>query len=293
MSRILVAVDFSLASHKALEYALEMMNKEVDKLMIFHVYSLPIPDPEMPVELLSQLGDSFREIAETHINKLLERIQLEHGDFLDISAKTVPGMPVDAILEESEAMDADLIVMGMRGKNKALRKILGTTATRVIQNTHSPVVVVPESAAYTPVKRIAYASNLEEEDILALDKVINLANSLDAQVHCVHIQREGEQLDVYKKSILEEAYQHDLINSPISIDIVTNDDIVAGLNAYVELKEIDLIVMLTHHRSIFNRIIGGSRTWDMAFQSKVPVWVFQADSRKLKNRSKKAKLKAE
>ena len=289
MSRILVPVDFSLASHKALEYALNMMNKEVDKLMIFHVYALPIPDTEMPVELLSQLGDSYREIAETHIKKLLERVQLEHGDFLDVSAKAVPGMPVEAILEECESLDADLIVMGMRGKNKALRKILGTTATRVIQNTQSPVVVVPESAAYTPVKRIAYASNLEEE--LALDKVISLANGLDAQVHCVHIQREGEQLDLYKKSILEEAYQHDLVNSPISVDVVTNDDIIAGLNAYVEFKEIDLIVMLTHHRSIFNRIIAGSRTWEMAFQSKVPVWVFQADSRKLKRPSKKAGVK--
>ncbi|MEM8887859.1 MAG: universal stress protein [Bacteroidota bacterium] len=291
MSRILVPVDFSLASHKALEYALNMMNKEVDKLMIFHVYALPIPDTEMPVELLSQLGDSYREIAETHIKKLLERIQLEHGDFLDVEAKAVPGMPVEAILEESESMDADLIVMGMRGKNKALRKILGTTATRVIQNTQSPVVVVPESASYSPVKRIAYASNLEEEDILALDQVINLANGLGAQVHCVHIQREGEQLDAYKKSILEEAYQHDLVNSPISVDVVTNDDIVAGLNAYVEYKEIDLIVMLTHHRSIFNRIIAGSRTWEMAFQSKVPVWVFQADSKKLKRPAKKAGAK--
>ncbi|MEL6251178.1 MAG: universal stress protein [Bacteroidota bacterium] len=293
MSRILVAVDFSLASHKALEYALKMMNKKEDKLMVFHVYSLPIPDPEMPVQLLSQLGDSYREIAETHIQKLLERIQLEHGGDLDVEAKTVPGMPVEAILDQSESMDADLIVMGMRGKNKALRKILGTTATRVIQNTQSPVVVVPESASYAPVKKIAYASNLEEEDILALDKVINLANGLDAQVHCVHIQREGEQLDIYKKSLLEEAYQYDLVNSPIRVDVVANDDIIAGLNAYVKYKEIDLIVMLTHHRGIFNRIIAGSRTWDMAFQSKVPLWVFQADSRKLKNVSKKTRVKAE
>lgn len=288
MSNILVPVDFSLASDKALEYALDLMNKEVDTLTILHVYSLPIPDPEMPHDLIAQLHESYKEIAETHIQKLLERIMLTHGDFLDVNGKTVPGSAVAGILDQSKNLHTDLIIMGMRGENKMLRKILGTTATRVIQGTDVPVVIVPEGATYSPIQKIAYASNLEEEDILALDQVIGLANRLDAEVYCVHIQDEGKPVDNYKKDLLEKAYEHDLNQSPIHVDILTHKNIVLGLNTYVEYKEIDLVVMLTHHRSIFNRILNGSSTFEMAFQSAVPVWVFQSDASTFKKQEKKA-----
>lgn len=290
MSNILVPIDFSPASDKALQYALELMDKELDSLIVLHVYMPPVPDPEMPYELLSQVYDSTKEISEMHIQKLLDRLKNEYGATLKVKGKVVLGSAIEGILNESTLLQADLLVMGMRGQNKMLRKIMGTTATRVIQRTEIPVIVVPDTVSYTPIRRIAYASNLEVEDIMALDKVVELANNLKAEVRCVHIQTEGESLDTYKKELLEEAYRHDLSQRPISVDVFSNENIIQGLNAYVELHEIDLIVMLTHQRSIFHRILEGSSTYDMTFKSAVPVWVFQSDSKGLKSTSKKVQL---
>lgn len=290
MSNILVPIDFSPASDKALQYALDLMDKKRDKLIVLHVYTPPIPDPEMPYELLSQVYDSYKDIAEKHIKELLDRLKNKYGNSLEISGKVVSGAAIDGILNESKILKADLVIMGMRGKNKMLRRIMGTTATRVIQRTQIPVIVVPETVSYSPIRKIAYASNLEVEDIMALDRVIELANSLQAEVHCVHIQTEGEGLDTYKKELLEEAYQHDLSQNPIRVDVFSNANIIGGLNAYVELKEIDLIVMLTHQRSIFHRILEGSNTYDMAFKSVVPVWVFQSTGKGLTSSEKKTKV---
>lgn len=277
MSTYLVPVDFSLSSHKAVAYALNLMNKEVDKMVILNVYARPVPDSELPFELMVRMGDSYQEIAETHVKKLLEKIRFEHGDVLDIVGKTTAGFPADEILHQIRESKADVVVMGMRGQNNYMKKLMGTTSTRVVQGTEIPVVVVPEAASYNKIHKIAYATNLEEEDILALDTVTKLANRLDAEVHCVHIHKEGETLDSYKKELLQEGYKDDFVHSSLLIDMEENENLIQGLNRYVELNEIDLLVMLTHHRSVLKYMITGSSTWDMTFQSKVPVWIFQSD----------------
>jgi len=287
MSIILVPVDFSLASQKALEYALNLMNKELDKVILFHVYALPIPDPEISFEIMSKMGESYHELAQTQITKLIEKTRLEHGTDLNIAGEAVPGFPADAILNQIKEKQVDLVVMGMRGQNKFLKKLIGTTASWVTKRTEVPVIVVPESGTYRKIRKIAYATNLEEEDIIALDSVIKLANQLESEIHCVHIQKQEEILDTYKKELLEEAYQDELVHGTIHVNIEKDEDILRGLNKYVELENIDLLVMLTHHKSILKRITSGSITWDMTFQSKVPVWIFKADSNLLKGKKVK------
>ena len=277
MSRILVPVDFSPSSLKALAQVKNLMNKEIDSLLLLHVYGLPIPDPELPYELLSEFNSSLQEIADMRLEKLKSETQKSWGSEVQIETKSLPGHPVQVILEQAESYKADLLIMGMRGKNKALRQIFGTTSSRVIKMSSCPVIVVPEEAKIGRIRKIAYASNLEEEDIMALDKVIKLANGLGAEVHCVHVQQEGEQIDIYKKELLEKAYRHDLTASPIKVDVVKHEQVLDGLSSYIEETEIDLIVMLSHKKSLLNRILKGSYTWDLTFQSRIPVWVFHAE----------------
>ena len=84
-------------------------------------------------------------------------------------------------------------------------------------------------------------------------------------------------MDLYKKELLEKAYRHDLTASPIKVDVVKHEQVLDGLSNYIEEKSIDLIVMLSHKKSLLNRILKGSYTWDLTFQSRIPVWIFQAE----------------
>ena len=53
----------------------------------------------------------------------------------------------EAIVEAADELDADLIVLGSRGRRGATAAVLGSTSTNVLHHTHRPVLVVPATAA--------------------------------------------------------------------------------------------------------------------------------------------------
>ena len=62
MKYILVATDFSPAAENALNYAADMALAVHGKLVIFHVYQLPVVYTELPVSPEAALGGNFSVI---------------------------------------------------------------------------------------------------------------------------------------------------------------------------------------------------------------------------------------
>lgn len=60
----------------------------------------------------------------------------------DVRTVAREGNPADEILEAARAADADLIVVGRRGKNFLARAILGSVAVRVVELARCDVLVV-------------------------------------------------------------------------------------------------------------------------------------------------------
>lgn len=60
----------------------------------------------------------------------------------DVLTVAREGNPADEILEAARAADADLIVVGRRGKNFLARAILGSVAVRVVELARCDVLVV-------------------------------------------------------------------------------------------------------------------------------------------------------
>ena len=60
----------------------------------------------------------------------------------DVRTVAREGNPADEILEAARAVDADLIVVGRRGKNFLARAILGSVAVRVVELARCDVLVV-------------------------------------------------------------------------------------------------------------------------------------------------------
>jgi nucleotide-binding universal stress UspA family protein len=63
---------------------------------------------------------------------------------VEATGAAVPGSPKPAL--ERMSQDLDLLVLGSRGSGPALRTLLGSTADRLLQAAHWPVIVVPRGA---------------------------------------------------------------------------------------------------------------------------------------------------
>jgi nucleotide-binding universal stress UspA family protein len=138
--RILVPVDFSSGSERAVHKATELAKALGAAIDILHVYQLPV----------FALPDSSVTVSPTYIADLTDRAQRalnKHRDELaqtDIAVQTrlLEGVPAQSIVDYAKEIGAEMIVMGTHGHSGFRRFLLGSTAERVVRMASTPVLTV-------------------------------------------------------------------------------------------------------------------------------------------------------
>ena len=62
-----------------------------------------------------------------------------------VRSQVLIGTPVEAILDEAHRQNADLILMGSRGRQGVLRLVLGSVSHAILHSAPCPVVVFNKS----------------------------------------------------------------------------------------------------------------------------------------------------
>jgi nucleotide-binding universal stress UspA family protein len=74
-----------------------------------------------------------------------QRVAAEQG--VVANAVAIAGLPVDEIVAYAESIEADLIVLGSRGRGAVASTVLGSVSNGVLHKTHRPVLVVRDAAS--------------------------------------------------------------------------------------------------------------------------------------------------
>jgi len=136
--KVLVAVDGSDVSMRAVQYASRIAKCDGADLYALHV----IPAPQVEIEgELADYYDQARRPAKKWM-KDVEGIAASHG--LGIRTEILVGAysVVDAILGYAESTSADLIVTGTRGRTPHRRMLMGSVASALVEYASCPVLVV-------------------------------------------------------------------------------------------------------------------------------------------------------
>lgn len=144
--KILVALDGSPASDNALHVAVDearVRNAELHVLYVVqHVvtHSL-IYDGGVPVQDANP--EIYNEIMENEAKNILERAgDVAKDDDIDIRTHMMFGDPRDVILDFSEELGVDLIIVGSAGKSNLDRLLLGSVSSAIIQHSKITTIVV-------------------------------------------------------------------------------------------------------------------------------------------------------
>jgi nucleotide-binding universal stress UspA family protein len=136
IKRILIAYDGSVSAKKAFDMGLQMAQLYHAGLVVVSVTQLP--EPAMIYETTALLDDA-REHYEAEFAGLRASAQAAG---VHCETRVVAGHVADQIVQQATAENADVIVMGHRGKGMIERWMLGSVSKRVISYAHCSVLVV-------------------------------------------------------------------------------------------------------------------------------------------------------
>jgi nucleotide-binding universal stress UspA family protein len=138
--RLICPVDFSESSMAALRFACSLAGQAGAHLTIVHVFDWQ-PDHDVMMARFDTAG--YFDAVEQQARERLEGLVAEVRVACNPETVTARGKPYRAILTLAEAKEADLIVLGVRGRNPIDLALFGSTANHVVRGARCPVLTVP------------------------------------------------------------------------------------------------------------------------------------------------------
>lgn len=289
INRILIPIDFSEASKKALVYGFILAARFKAKLVVVHI----VPDSSalayaFPIEAAaieqSQLAQASKEL-----NALLSK-----GPKTAIEAEgiTKVGHIDKELIAIVEKQSIDLVVMGTHGRSHAGRWIMGSVTERILRRIPVPVVTVSRiddgrhlvNPSLANPRHILYAADAPEPGP-ALDYAVELAGRFAAKLTILHVVEPLDPLHAAGANLSSELA--DRVNevrrrfekflSRVNLRGVPIEMIVGTGKAYKEIlstaedRGMDLIVLNMHRKGVVERASLGSTAERVVRVANVPV----------------------
>ena len=134
--RLLVAVDHSEVSPRVVAAAKDLALLSKGKVWVLHL---------LEKEVYAQLGDVPSESDQEADQAVRDGVDALRHAGVEAEGEVRPttfGHAAREILADAKEHDADVIVMGSRGRSDLAGSILGSTAHKVIHLTDRPVLVI-------------------------------------------------------------------------------------------------------------------------------------------------------
>jgi len=269
MKKILVPTDFSKAAANAAQYAAWLAQKLSAKMELVHVIDIGTPGTKLHnwQKLEAQMIKSGQEGAK----QVMENIR----NPVEITYKHLAGSPFqDVVSEFAESEKADMIVIGSRGASGLKKALFGSNAATLINRCSKPVIVVPAEAEFNGIRKVLYPTDmvhLDEE----IKTIARFAKHFDAQILVLHVK--SGNAPKRDTTNLENILTRMANYRKIKFDVVGNEDVVAGIEEYVQSEKPDLLAMFTHELDLYERIFGKSVTRQVTFHNSLPLLSINRD----------------
>jgi nucleotide-binding universal stress UspA family protein len=150
---IVCGVDGSLDADAALQVAARLARQLGLRLVVAHA-AVPAHIPyaaAAPFGGMSGRHAVFEELEsqQEHASRLLEEVIAASG-LVDAHQRAVVGLPAERLAEVADEEDAELIVVGSRGRGAFKAAFLGSVSSALVGVARCPVLIVPPGAIQAP-----------------------------------------------------------------------------------------------------------------------------------------------
>lgn len=272
MKTILIPVDFSDTSKKALKVAIKVAKRIQAKIVLTHMVGIedslakPPNNFEEALFYSKLIGIKF----ETFIEEL-------NTDDVIIEPTLQKHLDFNSVAEMATDLEASLIIMGSHGSQGIEEFFVGTNTEKVVRTSKVPVLVIKDNELKFAPERILYASDFNSNTITAYHRIIEVATMLEARIEYVYINTPGStfkstyEIDDILLNFFKEVKHTDPIEAIKSVQRFSDYSVEQGIMHYADLTATDIIAIPTHGRKGIAHFINGSISEDIANRSTIPV----------------------
>ncbi|MCH5326717.1 MAG: universal stress protein, partial [Duncaniella sp.] len=224
-------------------------------------------------------GKSVCDIAMKQMEKFAAdvREKIKNGVLpaVKFSTSVVEGLPEEVVSEFAETHKAMLIVMGTRGAGSRDRELLGSVTAEVLDACKAPVLTVTpdlHTDSLDSLRRVLFFVSPTQSDILALDALYRMFNSVSVEVTLVRLPRGRFSSSAPDAMANLLAYCKD--NYPafrFEVSPLEFDNPVDDFNRISGAHPADLIAMGTKHKNIFSRLFNPTWAHRLLFHANIPL----------------------
>ena len=269
MKKILFTTDFSTNADKAFSFALNMAEKHQAELILAHVFDIPTvfnyPIEYNPSEIKVQTIKNWKRTLKEFFANYDTKVKAK---FVAVEHPSV----VKGILSIIETHKPQLVVVGTRGKSRIKEVILGGTTKALVKRSPIPVMAIPENMDQKDFDKVLYASDLREDDVQAISKLVQLVEPYQPEIQILHIYPDSEYKGIEKIEWFKELVKEHIAYERISFEILQSDDNFAALHNHMIRDNFDLLVMLEKERSgIIDKLFHEDLVKKMEFHTRIPL----------------------
>ena len=264
---ILVPVDFSEISLVALDQSCNMaetVSADVTILVVIESHSIDIR------EVASELR--------TKVDELVAKTRIERPN-LKIKSLIETGKVYQKIIETSEILNVDFIIMGTNGSKQPWRKkvLLGSNALRVVRVSTCPVITIKGVNVKKGCDKIVLPLDLSEESREKVNPAIELAHYFKAEIHICTVIDSNDSFIINKLESqvaqVEKFIKDEGVNCHVKIlkGYQVGKTFADTILNFADSIDADLIVIMSQEELGFTGMFLGKTAQEIIHSSEIPV----------------------
>lgn len=283
--KVLVPIDFSDMVDRTIDCAFEMALRIDAEVIFMYVYFSPaftisvnndfstynISDSE----LLRRIITSANADADNLTNLIKKRISNSELPKIPFKVILKEGVPEEKVLDYCKKNNPDLVVMGTHGR-KMDSELIGSVTAEVIESCNVPVYAVPVHLPLEKVKNIrklAFLTNFDQKDLIAIDKTIELFMNDDFEVFFIHSSEKSQAWSEVMLAGIKSYFVNHYPNLKANYSLIGNESSPEIIDNFLSKNCIDVLALNARRRRLFSRLFNPGLAYKMVLNTDTPLFV--------------------
>lgn len=274
--KILIPVDFSTYSNKAIEYACQLSKIVQHELILIHVFTDHSNIYRNALED-TDLIDPRVGLARREMKRLLTDIGEIHPE-IKVDSIFVDGNLYEEIRKIVSSEPYDAIIMGTKGSSGLDALLIGSNMFDVFLNTKTPVLAVPFKEKKYKTDKIGLLCNFKDGEIDVLKQATQLYGK-DFELILIHINTTDESIknldDKFAQFIERIIAETGIDDISYTIKAQTfliqyKEDISSAIDSVISDELLDVLLVTKSKKGFLRKIVDENIVKKMAYQIQIP-----------------------